>query len=198
MENMSIDCVHTLGFLMRHVKPENTILDIGCGTGEVGYFLERTGYDSVHNIDILDLREFETKRFELYNGVNIPFEDCWFDIVILSFVLHHVPNEKKRLLLEEAVRVTKGKLFILEDTPRNPIDRLFSYLHGTGYRRKIKSNEWFGFYRQKRWEQIFRELGPKILVSQKLSRFCRHKGAPFARSFFLLEKSEPLTQIPEN
>lgn len=188
MENMSINCVHTLGLLMRYVKPENTILDIGCGTGEVGYFLERTGYDSVCNIDIMDLREFETKRFELYNGVNVPFEDCRFDIVILSFVLHHVPNEKKTLLLEEAVRVTKGKLFILEDTPGNPIDRVFSYLHAEHYRRKIKSNERFGFYSQKRWEQIFRELGSKILVSQKLRRFCRRKGVPFARSFFLLEK----------
>ena len=188
MQKMGIDSAHTVKIIKKYIKPNDMILDIGCGAGETTYFLEKDCYNHIYNIDIKDMRRFVTKRFQLYDGFNIPFGDNIFNVVMLNFILHHVPNYRKNFLLKEAIRVTKKHLFILEDTPRTCIDRLISYIHGISYRREINSKSNFGFYTQKHWEDTFYSLELKIIISQKLSRFCRRKIHPFTRCFFFLEK----------
>ena len=78
--------------------------------------------------------------FSLYDGVNLPFPDGRFDVAMLSFVLHHVPNERKVVLLREALRVARQTVFILEDTPTTAFDRFVSRRHGEAYRREIASD----------------------------------------------------------
>ena len=136
-----------------------------------------------------DLREFDTNRFTEFDGQKLPYDSSYFDAVLLAFVLHHIPNEKKITLLKEVMRVTKGVIIILEDTPRNILDVIMSNLHGRRFRKKVGSQEDFGFYSQEGWENIFLELGLKIHVSERLNRFCRTWHQPFARSKFVLMKN---------
>ncbi len=189
MAAYGIDCRHTAGILTRYVQPEDRLLDIGCGYGEVALYLQNHGYGFVCTVDIVDIRRHRLKRFQFYNGADLPFIDDAFDACSISFVLHHVPNERKMHLLREAVRVTRRRLVVLEDTPRNAFDRLLSNLHGRIYRAQIRSSAGFGFYSQPRWEQIFKGIGMNIVVSQSLGRFCRHPLQPYARSLFVLENS---------
>ncbi len=113
-------------------------------------------------------------------------EDNYFDFISLNFVLHHPSNGKKTIILREAKRLTKEFIFILEDTPRNGIDKILSYLHGWHYQHKMKSSSGFGFYSQTKWEEIYESLGLRIVMSQKLGRFTRRLGQPYPRTFFLL------------
>ena len=135
----------------------------------------------------MDLRAHGDIPFQLYDGVTLPFPDRRFDVVMLSFVLHHVPDERKLPLLREAVRVSRSKVFIVEDTPSTVIDRVFSHRHGESYRRKIGSQAPFGFLTEGEWRWLFRGMGLEA-EARPLSRFCRSILQPFARTMFVLRK----------
>ena len=181
---------HTVSVFSEWVNATDRFLDMGCGDGAISCYLERElEYSDICTLDVIDYRKFKTDRFAMYDGVNLPFSDNSFDVIGLAYILHHVPNEKKRPLLEEVVRVTKkkGRLVILEDTPVNILDRFISYRHGMDFKRRI-SQEDFGFYTQNEWEEIFLSLGLRICLSKKISRFCCNWNKPHVRSLFVLEK----------
>jgi len=112
------------------------------------------------------------------------------DVVVLSFVLHHVPDERKRALLREALRVCRGTVVIVEDTPVTLLDRLMNRRHGESYRRRIKSTASFGFLTEGEWRWLFRGMGLEP-EARPLSRFCRSILQPFARTAFLLRVAAP-------
>jgi hypothetical protein len=111
--------------------------------------------------------------------------------VVLSFVLHHVPNERKLALLEEALRVSRAKVVVVEDTPSTAFDRLMNRRHGEAYRRKIRSSAAFGFLTAGEWRWLFRGMGIEPEM-HPLSRFCRSIVQPFARTLFVLRKARGL------
>ena len=100
----------------------NTILDLGCGTGELfSHLLKKS--KSVIGIDSSSemLKEAEAhysknKSIKLVESAleNLPFKNESADAVIASMVLHHISNPP--LVLSEANRVlkTKGTLCIVE------------------------------------------------------------------------------------
>ena len=108
-------------------------------------------------------------------------------MVVLSFVLHHVPNDLKPKLVGEARRVSRRTLLVIEDTPRNAFDRWTSNRHGESYRKKIDSTASFVFS-QSEWEQFFTREHFEVLESRRLSRLCRDPFQPYARSFFVLRR----------
>ena len=170
----------------RHLPSGATILDVGCGEGYVAAELAHRGM-AVETVDIVDVRRVHHLNFRLFDGVNLPFPDGTFDVVMLNFVLHHVPDDRKTDLLREATRVSRDKVFILEDTPRNALDRVLNRRHGEGYRKKIGSSAPFGFLTRREWEWLFTGLGLLLRESRALGRFCRAPWQPFARSAFLLQ-----------
>ena len=178
---------HTVSMVMPHVAPGMSVLDVGCGEGWVAEELVRREIRDVHVVDVVDVRRTHELPFQLYDGVNLPFPDARFDVVMLNFVLHHVPDDKKLALLREALRVAQGKVFILEDTPVTFVDRFFSRRHGESYRRKIASDAPFGFLTRAEWMWLFRGMNVRAEM-QPLSRFCRSIFQPFARAAFVLHK----------
>jgi ubiquinone/menaquinone biosynthesis C-methylase UbiE len=168
------------------VEPSASVLDVGCGDGYVAAELAAQGA-SVMLTDIVDLRRVRELPFRLFDGRHLPFPDHQFDVVMLNFVLHHVPNELKAPLLDEAARVSRRRIFILEDTPRNALDRFLSRCHGRYFRAKIGSTAAFGFLTRGEWEWLFRGRGLLVRYVRALGRFCRAPWQPFARSVFLLE-----------
>ena len=182
------ETLHTVSLVAPHVDRGMAVLDVGCGEGYVGEELGGRGVQEVAGVDIVDLRRNKTGTFALYDGRTLPFPDDRFDLVILSFVLHHVPDELKIGLVREALRVTRAKVFILEDTPTTALDRFVSQRHGDSYRRKIDSDAPFGFLTPAEWRWLFRGMGLEP-ESYELSRFCRSVLQPFARTAFTLRKT---------
>ena len=185
------ETLHTVSLVAPHLDRGMTVLDVGCGEGYVVEELLARGVREVAGVDIVDIRRNRPGEgaapFRLYDGQTLPFPDDAFDLVMLSFVLHHVPDERKIRLVREALRVTRGKLFILEDTPTTAFDRFVSQRHGDSYRRKIDSDAPFGFLTPTEWRWLFRGMGLEP-ESQELSRFCRSVLQPFARTAFTLRK----------
>jgi ubiquinone/menaquinone biosynthesis C-methylase UbiE len=189
------ETMHTVSLLIPHLAPGASVLDVGCGEGYVLDELIVRGVADVQGVDIVDIRRNKDYPFHLYDGVTLPFPDRSFDLVVLSFVLHHVPNERKQALLEEALRVSRAKVVVVEDTPSTAFDRLMNRRHGESYRRKIRSTAAFGFLTAGEWRWLFRGMGfePEI---HPLSRFCRSIIQPFARTAFVLRKMRALMPTP--
>jgi len=179
------ETLHTVSLVAPHVAPGASVLDVGCGEGYVLEELAARGAGELFGADVVDIRQEKARPFRLYDGVELPFLDRRFDVVILSFVLHHVPDDRKRALLREALRVCRGTVVIVEDTPVTLFDRLMNRLHGESYRRQIKSTASFGFLTEGEWGWLFRGMGLEP-EARPLSRFCRSILQPFARTAFLL------------
>jgi SAM-dependent methyltransferase len=185
--NLQHVTAHTLSHLRPALEPTWSVLDVGCGEGWVCAELASEGRE-VTGVDIVDVRRTELRSFRLWDGRHLPFADGSFDVVALVFVLHHVPNELKPEILREVSRVARRRVFILEDTPRTPLDRLAGWIHGRRHRRQIRSTAGFGFYTQREWERLCGACGLAVVRSTRLPRFDRLWWRPWARSAFVLDK----------
>jgi ubiquinone/menaquinone biosynthesis C-methylase UbiE len=179
------ETLHTVSLVAPHVTPGASVLDVGCGEGYVLEELAARGAGELFGVDVVDIRQEKTRPFRLFDGVTLPFIDRRFDVVVLSFVLHHVPDDRKCALLREAMRVCRGTVVIVEDTPVTLFDRLMNRRHGETYRRKIHSTAAYGFLTEQEWRWLFRGMGLEP-QARPLSRFCRSILQPFARTAFLL------------
>ena len=95
-----------------------SLLDIGCGTGEVLYRLRRKFGESVvlcgvdPSRDMLDvarrkLRAATNAQVEAGLGEELRFAEASFDWVVSSLTFHHLPLGAKRATIREAHRVLK-------------------------------------------------------------------------------------------
>ena len=140
----------------------NTILDAGCGQGDVIKYLLKNGYDC-KGVEISDFI-VKQKSLELFNrGIikissleNIPFDDNSFDIVFSSDVLEHIPEEKIDIVISELCRVAKYDLFLTIN--------LRPSSENNKYHITLKSREW--------WEDKFEKNNVQInhLLITKLQK----------------------------
>ncbi len=178
---------HTVSLILPHLAGLSSLLDVGCGSGWVAARLEERSSLAISTVDIGDFRSVPTPDFHVFDGVRLPFADKSIDAVLFSFVLHHVPDELKPLLIAEAKRVCRKRILVIEDTPAFWFDRWASQRHGESFRRKIRSRERFGFLDREQWIRLFSLLGLRAIRAEKLSRWCRSIWQPFARTAFVLD-----------
>jgi ubiquinone/menaquinone biosynthesis C-methylase UbiE len=107
-----------------HVRPGQTILDYGAGTGLVSRWLAQRA-----NVrpTLADLVEYSNRRRDLpflrmADPFDVPADDRSFDVVLLLFALHHNPYEAQGKVLAEATRLTRERLIVIEDTPISRVD----------------------------------------------------------------------------
>jgi ubiquinone/menaquinone biosynthesis C-methylase UbiE len=133
-------------------KDVKTILDLGCGD-----CCRSVKNKEITYIDIVN--KSKCNKPIIYDGSKIPLPDKSIDIVIVSFVLHHVNDQDK--LIKEIFRVARKYVLINEDTPSNGIQSYFNRLHA-GY------GEWGtnynGFHSLKWWYNKLSSYG-KVLVN---------------------------------
>ncbi len=112
-------------------KPGDTILDVGCGPGELALLLaERVGSSGrVAGIDaspemIARARQKARRRhatvdFRLEPVEALSFPDQQFDSVVSSFMYHHLPGDLKPRAVASIARVLKpgGRLCIVDFMP---------------------------------------------------------------------------------
>lgn len=136
------------------------LLDYGCGVGHLGYCISE---NSGRPITSLDVRAYPfshpSLKVEIFDGKTIPYPDNYFDMALVAYTLHHTSRPAD--VLEEIVRVTKGKIVVSEDFLKNrrhvPLEAIkdivsnYFYAHITLQYKTVRQ-----------WEDIFNELGLSI------------------------------------
>jgi ubiquinone/menaquinone biosynthesis C-methylase UbiE len=109
------------------IQPGDTVLDVGCGTGEVTLLAKaRAKQGSVYGIDpapemiAVARKKAARKRLEIDFRVGViealPFPDSSIDVVTSSLMMHHLPEDLRVRGLAEIFRVLKpgGRLLIAD------------------------------------------------------------------------------------
>ena len=115
------------------VQDEQSLLDLGTGAGYVALALARCCPASkVIGLDIAEQaidrnnalvveKDLHNVRFQVFGGVELPFEDDFFDGVISRFAFHHFP--RRDVTLAELSRVMRRSgLLVVADAVRSEVD----------------------------------------------------------------------------
>lgn len=153
-----------------NLKGNKKVLEVGCGGGNLSRFLAKklfTGRlicidDSNYWIGVAKsrLKDFRNIKLKLLDILNL--NERGFDIIIIHFVLHDIPKEKRNKLLNVLrVRLKKGGLiFIREPTRKNHgiSSKEIDYLMKQGKFSKLSSKERYSFpLRSKIYEAVFQK-----------------------------------------
>lgn len=113
---------------LAHISKGNSVLDVGCGTGscailaadEVGGTGQVVGIDATPSLLARARKKAAGKtnvRFEEALAESIPSADNSFEVVLCTFVMHHLPSDdlRNKVLAEmKRVLVPGGKLLIVD------------------------------------------------------------------------------------
>lgn len=118
----------------KYLYQDDTILDIGCGTGRTTFALYKKGFQSITGIDITPAMLHEAEKisyeynldipFILGDATKLPFNKSSFDKAIFAFNgLMKIPQRKNRTLaLKEINRILKPEgifIFTTHDRDKN-------------------------------------------------------------------------------
>ena len=115
--------------LVSQIMPGGSVLDVGCGDGELVHLLKERGYD-VRGLDIdpsgCRYPEVAVQRCDIMDG--LPFEDAAFDLLTVQEVIEHLEDPFKAV--REFHRVLKpGGLLLLTTPNYGNIEKRLFYLH---------------------------------------------------------------------
>lgn len=170
-----------------HLPPTTeTILDIGAAEGLVGAHLAEPA--QVTLIDVIDMNRSRLP-LTLYDGTRLPYEDQSFDVVLLIYVLHHAAQPAS--VLQEALRVAKQRVIIVESTTDNKPRYYFTYsldiwanrLRSKGAMRD--QEEQLAFHAAPYWAKLIRKMGATCVWEDARGVIDRHTvyvAAPAHRS----------------
>lgn len=146
--------------LARHIAallpPEASVLDIGCGDGEVATAILELRPDlDVSGIDVLK-RPTAAIPVTEFDGEHIPLPDGAMDVALLVDVLHHTHDPA--VLLAEAKRV--AKTIVIKDHDRQgflagPTLRAMDWVGNARYGVALPYN----YLRPDEWDELFRDVG---------------------------------------
>jgi ubiquinone/menaquinone biosynthesis C-methylase UbiE len=107
------------------VPTRSSILDVGCGLGHIAEALRASG----HEVTTVDprYRPLCGGSHLASSATSIPVASRSFDIVLLAFVLHHMPANAHSAALGEAARVARRRVILLEDTFRSSREKRWTF-----------------------------------------------------------------------
>lgn len=97
------------------IKPNDNILDVGCGTGIVAKMLADYFSADITGCDIKNYLIYKIPFLKIKDS-KIPVKDASFSIALLNDVLHHIPKQYQASIIKETTRVAK-KVLIFEFEP---------------------------------------------------------------------------------
>ena len=142
------------------VPPGATALDIGCGSGAVGYLLQRI--KPTLSIRGLEVQPRPSCLIECgsFDGARIPLGDDSVDVCMFVDVLHHTENIVE--LLKEARRVARRYVLVKDHLCENRWDRaLLSFMDRVGNPpRGVRMAD--NYKNRAEWDRIFASSGLRI------------------------------------
>jgi len=169
---------------LAQVKPGDSVLEVGCGTGTLTLAAKRQvgpsgkvfGIDVIPGMIELSQRKAaqanEDITFQLGSIDDIPFSENQFDVVMCSFMIFHMSEDTRRKGIAEIYRVLKpkGRLLVLDlALPAPPVQRaiaqrLFGGMLQHDLRELIPLMEASGFSNVEFGPAKFRILGLSVLA----------------------------------
>ena len=162
-------CFECQNFIERGSK----ILDLGCGSGIVAKSFQDFFQSEVLGVDIRDNRIYSIP-FKIIDGKFLSFPENSFDAVLINYVLHH--SEDPISLLKEAKRVSRDKIIIYEDLPEGFLSKLGCKIHGASFNSFFKIKNQASFKTERQWEEVFKNIGLKIIFKKEVNSFPIKKG----------------------
>lgn len=169
--------------IIEAVSHEAKVLDIGCGNGYLAKLLVENKNARVTCVDVDDFNQTEIPTI-LFDGVNLPFPNKEFDVVILSYVLHH--SEFQGELLSEAARVCRGEIIIYEDETIVGGEELFAAAHTKIWNFIADREEKVTYHPPTEWREIFSQNNLEI-VEEKREWGIGSLAIPLKKAIFVLK-----------
>ena len=152
------------------LKSGMKILDLGTGSGYLSFSIAEKFTDMfIIGLDIVEKALVDNRikaekenikniSFITYDGINFPFSDNDFDMVVSRYALHHFPDIQKSISEVSRVLKSGGFLFISDPAPNaNDTSKFIDeYM-------QLKKDGHIKFYTKDEWEQICTEVGLKVV-----------------------------------
>lgn len=110
---------------MRPPRPDDEVLDVGCGTGTALVEFQRAGF-ATSGIDLSAAmlarakgRLGDSADLRVGDATALPYEDSSFDLVTAAFLIHELPPPVRPAVVAEMLRVTKpgGRTMVIDHAP---------------------------------------------------------------------------------
>lgn len=146
--------------LMKYFPKKGKVLDLGCGGGVpvLSYFTEKgfecTGVDISEKMIKIAENELPNANLFVEDMANLNFKNEMFDLIVSTYAIIHIPQEKQHKLLLDIYNWLK------------PNGKAYLVLGEKDKKSEIK-NDWHGvemywsYYSPKKYNEIFIELGFK-------------------------------------
>jgi SAM-dependent methyltransferase len=164
------------------------VLDIGSGDGHTLRELMLFRKIRPVGVEITVERNPHSSTRVVCHGSALPFVDKAFDVTLICYVLHHLPEDQAKAFILEAVRVARKKILLLEDSMvdfcvfyrlRNLFHRLegdWEYGSESNAYRTPGGQEMFLTYDQ--WNRLLLALpgvyGVSVESLERISRYAHH------------------------
>jgi SAM-dependent methyltransferase len=165
-------------FLRRYAKREavsvapfivgRRALDLGAAEGYVARALHGLTRAWVCSVDVGGFRR-EAVPYVIYDGRRLPFRDDAFDTSTILLTLHHCAEPEA--VLDEALRVTRRRLIVIESAYRNRLQRFWLWLLDgwlNGYRHDGHMSIALAFKMSEEWQRLFASRGLRSVETRWL------------------------------
>ncbi len=169
------------------LMPKNArVLDVGCDDGNLAVMLMGKRPDLViKGVDVQEHREAKIPR-KLYDGVNLPYEDDSFDVVMVVDVLHHIKGDIAPLL-KEMRRVTRKYVLIKDHMANDRVGKFLLSLADFWANMPFGVGCPFNFQSEEDWHRYFKDLNLKV-VDEVENIYFGYRGDKRYHWMVLLEK----------
>lgn len=176
--------------LLEELNPidSDVILDCGCGDGFYLYLISELSGCRLFGLDP-DHRALKSARNNLHGRdvslvegsvYHLPFDECFFDKVILSEVLEHLEDDLGALRQIERV-LKPGGILVITVPNRNypflwdPVNKFLERLVGKHIREGFWAGIWnqhLRLYEKREVEKLVRDAGFELMKSTALTHYC--------------------------
>ncbi|MFO7675474.1 MAG: class I SAM-dependent methyltransferase [bacterium] len=155
------------GDVLRLVPAEAVVLDVGAGDCLLAGALRKVRRARVTCADIADRSETDIP-VTVFDGVHLPFPDRSYDVVLLSYVLHHA--ERGGDLLRECARTCRGRVLVVEDLPLFG-RRFYEWGHHRMYNCLVRRPDGIEYGRIRlrydgEWRELFEDAGLEVAAGR--------------------------------